>query len=63
MNTLLDNLIAELEVVTKKYSENDNIKVSIPQLTENNLKIQIQFDDRNEFDISFNTLAQTENRI
>ncbi len=63
MNTLLDNLIAELEVVTKKYSANNNIKVSIPQLTENNLKIQIQFDDRNEFDISFNTLIQTENRI
>ena len=63
MNTLLNNLITELESVTKKYSENGNIKVSIPQLTENNLKIQIQFADKNEFDITFNTLPHAENRV
>ncbi|KPD02398.1 hypothetical protein [Moellerella wisconsensis] len=63
MNTLLDQLISELINVTKKYSENDDITVGIPQFTENNLKIQFHFADKNGLDITFNAIKSVENSL
>lgn len=56
MNENMLNLMDELVEITKKHANNEDVKAHASLESENKLRIQIIISDKNELDITLNSL-------
>ncbi|OAT37955.1 hypothetical protein [Proteus myxofaciens] len=58
MNEDMLNLMEDLIKITKKYAHNEDVKAHASLESENQLRIQIIISDKNELDITLNSVQQ-----
>ncbi|MGS0628471.1 MULTISPECIES: hypothetical protein [Photorhabdus] len=58
MNNQIEQLVRELLQVAKKYAKNEDVTIITNNHSDNNLQIQVIISDRNELDITLNSLPE-----